>query len=87
MDVELGRLSRIREYQVLEILNNESPLHFKEIDSRRIQSGSLTVVIDDLVYYGLADVMNYTDVPINSIVHITQKGRDALSVYKGGNNE
>ena len=87
MDVELGRLSRIREYQVLEILNNESPLHFREIDSRRIQSGSLTVVIDDLVYYGLVDVMNYTDVPIDSIAHITQKGRDALSVYKGENNE
>ena len=87
MDSELGKLSRIRESQVLEILNDESPLHFREIDSRRIQSSSLTVILDDLVYYGLVDTMNYTALPIDSISQITQKGRDFLSSQKDKNDE
>ena len=79
MDVELGKLSSIRELQVLHILNNQSPLGFDDIDLRRIKSGSLTVILDDLVYYGLAQVANYIDLPIDSVAHITQKGRDFLS--------
>ena len=79
MDIQLGRLSALREMQVLMILNEESPLHFKEIDARRIQSGSLTVILDDLADYGLVNYLNDdTIIPIFAIAQITDKGRQFI---------
>ena len=72
---ELGKLSKLREQQVLQILADESPLDFVEINARRVKSGSLDVILSDLDYYELINLANFTGVPMAAIASITDKGR------------
>ena len=76
---ELGKLAKLREQQVLEILADESPLHFPEIDARRISSGHLTTILEDLNYYGLIQLANFEGITIQAIANITDDGRKLLA--------
>ena len=82
-DIKLGSLSAVRERQILEILNEVSPLYSHQIGHRMVpeHSAALGLVLSDLMCWLLVDKSEKS--PSHRLFQITNKGREFLKQLEG----
>ena len=82
-EIKLGSLSAVIERQILEVLNDESPLYFHQIGYQMVPrySAGLSLPLSHLVYWNLIDEAELC--VGHRMYMITEKGKQLLEQLKG----